>query len=392
MSGIDLADPDLYVDGDPHAVWARLRAETPLYWNHQDGRPGFWALTKYDDAVRVYKDHESFSSARGILLGTAQGKGDPAGGKMLALTDPPRHAKLRALVNRWFTPSAVAQLEEAMRRTARRLVTAALERRDCDFVLDVASRLPMYVICWLLGVPRADRDMLFDLTSRAFGIEDREGQSAAHQSILLYFMELAEERRLAPTDDLVSLLAHATIDGRPLSVDEVLLNCDNLLVGGTENVRHAATGGMLALIEHPDETRRLRTEPSLMPTAVEEILRWTSPAMHIVRTVRRDVRLRDELIRPGALVTIWNPSANRDEDAFPDGDRFDLARVGNRHLALGVGEHFCIGAGIARLELRVLFEELMARTSTVELTGAPVRLRSCEINGFEYLPVTLVAA
>jgi cytochrome P450 len=387
----DLADPDLYAGGDPHAVWRRLRAEQPLFWNEQDGRPGFWAVTRYDDAVRVYKDPATFSSAKGILLGTAQGRGDPAGGKMLALTDPPRHGELRALVNRWFTPGAVAELEEAMRRIAGRLVDTAVGRGDCDFVRDVAGPLPVHVICWLLGVPRADRDMLYELTSRAFGVEDRAGQSAAHQSILLYFMELAERRRLAPADDLVSVLVDATVQGKPLSDTEILLTCDNLLVGGVENVRHAASGGILALLEHPGELRRLRTDPSLVPTAVEEILRWTSPATHIVRTVRREVELRGQTIEAGSLVTIWNPSANRDEDVFPAADRFDAGRTPNRHLALGVGEHFCIGAGLARQELRVLVEELLARTSAVELAGAPVRLRSCEINGFERLPVKLVA-
>ncbi|MEU8180863.1 cytochrome P450 [Micromonospora sp. NPDC049044] len=387
----DLADPDLYADGDPHAVWRRLRAEQPLFWNEQEGRPGFWAVTKYDDAMRIYKDPATFSSARGILLGTAQGRGDPAGGKMLALTDPPRHGQLRALVNRWFTPGAVSQLEEAMRRIARRLVDAAVARGDCDFVRDVAGPLPVHVICWLLGVPRADRDMLYELTSRAFGVEDRAGQSAAHQNILLYFMELAEQRRLAPADDLVSVLVEATVEGKPLTDTEVLLTCDNLLVGGIENVRHAAAGGILALLDHPGELRRLRADPSLVPSAIEEILRWTSPATHIVRTVRREVQLRGRTIDPGSLVTIWNPSANRDEDVFPDADRFDVGRTPNRHLAMGVGEHFCIGAGVARQELRVLVEELLAGTAAIELAGAPVRLRSCEINGFERLPVKLVA-
>ncbi len=389
LDHIDLADPDLYAYGDPFAVWRRLRRQAPLFWNEREGGTGFWAITKYDDAVRIYMDPESFSSAKGILLSAAGGGGDPAGGKMLALTDPPRHGQVRVLINRWFAPRAVGRLEPTMRRLAGDLVDAALEREECDFVLDLAARLPLSVICELLGVPPADTQSLLELTTQAFGAGGRTAQRTAHQDILLYFMELADARRRAPCDDIVSVLVHVEVDTGPLSEEEVLLNCDNLLVGGTENVRHAASVGLLALLEHPDQARRLRDDPAVARTGADEILRWTSPAMNIMRTTRREVELRGRRIPAGAAVTIWNPSANRDEDVFPEADRFDLTRTPNRHLALGIGEHFCIGTSVARLELRVLFEELFTRTSAIELAGPVTRLRSCEILGLERLPVTL---
>jgi cytochrome P450 len=241
-----------------------------------------------------------------------------------------------------------------------------------------------------MGVADSERAHMLKLTTAAFGAGTPRERSVAHQEILLYFAGLISERRRSPTDDLVSLLVQAEIDGAKLTDEEILLNCDNLIVGGIENVRHAAAGGLLALIEKPDQWRRLQAAPTVIDTAVEEILRWTSPALHIMRTAASDVAVGGQIVRAGEAVVIWNPSANRDEDAFPLPEEFDVTRTPNRHLSLGAGEHFCIGAGLARRELHALFEQLARSVSSVDLAGPVQRLRSFTILGIERLPITVM--
>jgi cytochrome P450 len=384
---INLLDPALYSHGDPFAVWRWLRANDPVRWHPPTNFPGFWILTRYDDVRAVYRDPDTFSSAQGILLRPAEHGRDPGGGGTLALTDPPYHRQLRAVVDDWFVLRSVRTLEAEMRDVARDVVARALERESCDFVAEVAARVPLYVICNMLGVPNDDWERLFGLTSDAFGAADPVTRRFAHMDILQYFEDLVATRIKCPADDLVSALASAIIDGRKLSPDEVLLNCDNLLVGGTENTRIAATGGMLAFLEHPAEWRALSREPALLPSAVEEVLRWTSTATHIMRTATRRVVLRDRHIEAGERVTLWNPSANRDESVFTDPDCFNVRRHPNRHIALGYGEHFCLGGTLARSELRLLYSELLHNTECIELDGAPVPLSSIVVNGFEKLPV-----
>jgi cytochrome P450 len=387
---IDLTNPDLYACGDPHAVWRWLREHDPVRWNPPADLPGFWILTKYDDVRSVYRDPATFSSAGGILLRPQSQGDDPGGGYTLALTDPPRHRQLRALVDDWFAPRAIRVLDAEMRDLARDVITRAVDRERCDFVTEVAARIPLYVICQMMGVPKDDWEQLFTLTNAAFGAGDAMERRMAHLEILQYFESLAADRAGSPGDDLVSVLANAVIDGRRLTPDEIVLNCDNLLVGGTENTRIAASGGMLAFLRNPDQWQALSQEPGLMPSAVEEVLRWTSTATHIMRTATRPVTLRGQRIEAGARVTLWNPSANRDESVFADPDRFTVRRQPNRHLALGTGEHFCLGGTLGRAELRLLFEELIGNTDGIELAGAPVMLRSIVVNGPEQLPVRLI--
>jgi cytochrome P450 len=389
---VNLVDPDLYAHGDPFALWRWLRANDPVCWHEPTELPGFWALTKYDDIRAVYKDPDTFSSAGGILLRPAVLGADPGGGRTLALTDPPRHRQLRALVDGAFAVRSVRALEADMREVASDVVSRAVERGGCDFVTDIAARVPLFVICRLMGVPKVDWEPIFGLTSRAFGAGDALDRRLAHLEILGYFEDLQRSRARDPQDDLVSVLATATIDGSPLTQDEIILNCDNLLVGGTENTRIAASGGMLALLEHPAEWAALRSDPALLPSAVEEVLRWTSSATHIMRTAVRPVEIRGRRIEAGDAVTLWNPSANRDEDVFDEPDRFDVRRQPNRHLALGFGEHYCVGVALARAELRLLYDELLRRNVRIELDGEPVRLSSIVVNGLERLPVTFTAA
>jgi cytochrome P450 len=386
---INLTDPELYSRGDPYAVWQWLRANDPVRWHPPGALPGFWILTKYDDVRAVYRDPAAFSSAQGILLRPESYGGDPGGGRTLALTDPPRHRQLRAVVDGWFALRSVRVLEAGIRDVAGDVVRLALERGRCDFVTEIAARIPLYVICKLMGVPQADWEQVFALTNQAFGAADAGIRRLSHLEILQYFEDLAATRARCPADDLISALTSAQIDGSRLSPDEVLLNCDNLLVGGTENTRIAAAGGMLAFLEHPGQWRAVAQDRSLLPGAVDEVLRWTSTATHIMRTATRPVTIRGRHIDAGQRVTLWNPSANRDESIFTDAGSFSVRRQPNRHLALGAGEHFCLGGTLARAELRLMYEELLRTAASVELDGTPVRLASIVVNGLERLPVEL---
>lgn len=386
---INLVDPELYRSGDPLRQWRWLRAHAPVYRHPATDLPGFWALTRYDDVRAAYRDAATFSSAKGILLRPAGHGEDPGGGRTLALTDPPRHRQLRNLVDSWFAVRAMRNLEPKLEKITQTVVDRALELGTCDFVADIAGRVPLYVICDMMGIPKSDWELLYGLTSQAFGAGDAAIQRIAHLQIMAYFDDLRTTKARRPGEDLVSVLATAEIDGVRLPADDVILNCDNLLVGGTENTRIAASGGMLALLRHPDQWAMLAADPDLLPTAVDEVLRWTSTATHIVRTVTRLVEIRGTTVAAGELVTLWLPSANRDEEVFADPDRFDVARKPNRHLALGFGEHFCVGNILARVELRLLYQELLRRSVRIELADEPTLLRSIVVNGPERMPVHL---
>jgi len=386
---INLVNPELYATGDPYAQFRWLRANEPAYWHPATDIPAFWALTRYDDVRAAYRDPATFSSAQGILLRPANLGPDPGGGRTLALTDPPRHRRLRGLVDEWFTVRSVRSIEAQIQHVVGEVVDQALERQTCDFVTEIAARVPLYVICTMMGVPNQDRSRLFTLTSQAFGAEDPIIRRFGHLEIMQYFERLQAAKAADPGDDLVSVLATAVVDGRRLPVDDILLQCDNLLVAGAETARITAAGGMLALMEHPDQWHLLEQDPGLLPTAVEEILRWTSTATHLMRTATRRVTLHGRTIEPGDRVTLWTPSANRDETVFDNPDRFTVGRHPNRHLALGFGEHFCLGGTLARVELRLLYHELLRRSIHVELDGEPTLLSSMVVNGPERLPVRL---
>lgn len=388
---INLVDPDVYSAGNPFELWRWLRHNAPVYWHPPAELPGFWALTRYDDIRAAYRDAETFSSAQGILLRPVEHGADPGGGRTLALTDPPRHHQLRDVVDAWFAPRSIREFEPRMREVARQVIDRALDRGTCDFVTDIAARIPLYVICTMMGVPKQDWEHLFTLTSQAFGAGDPADRRFAHLDILGYFDELQLTKSANGGDDLVGALVAATLDGRPLSREDINLNCNNLLVGGAENTRIAAAGGMLAFLDHPEQWQVLADNPALLPSGVDEVLRWTSTATHIMRTATRRTSIRGKWIEAGDRVTFWIPSANRDESIFENPDRFDVARQPNRHLALGFGEHFCLGSALARVELRLLYGELLSRSVRIEPSGPPVRLSSIVVNGLASLPVTLTA-
>ena len=400
VSQIDLNNFDLFFHGDPYAAWKVLREQAPVHWNTKDDT-GYWSITTYQDALAVYRNPYTFSSQRGIALNYGltdeESMAQEAGfGQMLIVTDPPRHTRMRQIINKRFTRAALAPEEPHIRAIAREIIDSVAARGECDFVVDVAARLPTAVICEMMGIPKADWDMMFTVANMSIGTHDPEYQidgdalatgRQAQMNCFNYFLNGIGERRKNPGPDLVSALVHGEIDGEKLTDMEILFNCFLLIIGGQETTRNATSGGMLALMESPEQRERLTWDRSLLPTAIEEVLRYTSPITHLMRTATRDVEMRGQRIKAGDRVVIWNPSANRDPLQFPDPDRFDITRTPNEHLALGHGEHFCLGANLARLELRVMFDEVLTRLPGLEQAGNVQRLYSNFVAGIKHMPV-----
>jgi len=400
----DLTYGELFIRDEAHDVWRRLRAEAPVSW--QEGRlwfPGFWSITKHADILAISRDPHTFISSKGISMGTDPNppREERESTPSMITTDPPRHVRLRRLVNKGFTPRMIALMEPGIRDMTHRIIDNVLPRGECDFVTDVAAQLPLAVICTMLGAPEEDWPLLFSLTNQVLGPDDPEYQTegrdrretAAHGSrqMFAYYARTVAARRREPQEDLVTHLTQAEIDGEVLSESEILAFCQLLVLAGNETTRNAISGGLLAFLEHPDQWERLRADRSLMPTAVEEILRWSSPLAHMMRTATRDVEIRGQQIKAGERVILWYPSANRDEEIFADPYRFDIGRTPNEHLAFGYGEHFCLGSGLARLEIRVMFEVLLDRLTNIEQVGAVERLRSTFLHGIKHLPIRYTA-
>jgi cytochrome P450 len=407
LDGLDLADLDRFAAGFPHEVFTLLRREAPV-WLHPPtplapGGEGFWVVSRYAETLAVLRDPGTFSSETG--------GGRPGGGTtlddlpvaalgLLNMMDPPRHTRIRLLVNRGMKPRTIAALEPALRRRVRTILDAVAERGECDFLREVAAELPLQAIAGLLGAPQEDRHQLLEWTSAIVDYRDRDlgGTSvsfeAATAGLRRYGESLVARKRAAPGDDMLSLVIHAGIEGadgrrEKLTDAEVLSFFHLLIIAGSETTRNAISHGLLALLQHPEELRVLREDRSALPGAVEEILRWTSPTSYNRRTATRDVELGGQKIRAGDKLTHWYPSANRDERVFAEPFRFDVRRAPNPHLAFGSGEHFCLGASLARAEIRLLFEELLARFERIELAGEVEWARSNKHNGVRRLPVRL---
>ncbi|MCK9486979.1 MAG: cytochrome P450 [Dehalococcoidia bacterium] len=418
--GINLGDIALFQEERAHEAFRLLRRDAPVHWNPGTERTnGFWSITKYDDIMYVSRNPETFISSKGIA-GPGLRNPDPSaflrpgqGNASIITMDPPRHVQVRRLVNKGFTPRAVNAMEPKIRQITLEILDEVGDKRDGDFVLEVASQLPLAVICGMMGLEKDVWPLMFELTNSILGSGDPEYQAqnvdaekvgtaegaqqtgaAGFMRMIGYFRDQLEDRRKNPrTDDLVSILLESEIDGERLEEGDILAFCFLLVVAGNETTRNAISGGLIALCQHPEERARLQAairegDGELVDSAVEEIVRWTSPLHHMTREATRDVEIRGQQISAGEKVIMWYPSANRDEDYFEDPYRFDIGRTPNDHLAFGIGEHFCLGAGFARKEVRVMFEELFTRFPDIELAGPPDRLRSNFINGVKHLPVT----
>jgi cytochrome P450 len=405
LGEFDLTDLDLFARGFPHEVFVVHRREAPVYWHpptaHTPGGEGFWSVATHAEALAVLGDPLTYSSERGgdrpyggTILPDSSGAG-----LALNMMDDPRHHRVRQLVSRGFTPRTIARLEGELRRRAAGLLDAVAVRAGaCDFVVDVATELPMQAICILLGIPEPDRHRLFEWTDRCFDFPTGEAFAetdefrAAMAELLSYGSALIAEKRARPTDDMLSIVVHATLpdqDPPTLGDPELLFFFTLLFAAGSDTTRNTAAGGLLALAEHPDELRRLAAEPGLLDRAVEEMVRWTSPSAYNRRTATRPATLLGHAIRPGDKVVFWEASANRDERVFADAMAFRIGRDPNPHLGFGHGVHFCLGANLARLELRILYAALLERFAAVELAGPPEWTRSNKHTGLRHLPVRL---
>jgi len=394
---VDLFDFEVFADGPPHDVFRRLRDEAPVCFLREPDGPGYWAVTRYDDVVTVSRDPATFGSAPRVFV---QDPAEPvADDKLLINLDPPRHTKLRKLVNRGFTPRQVAMLEPRVREIVVRLLDAAAARDEFDLVGDVAVELPLQVIAEMVGVPYEDRHRVFALTEVMMSIGDPEhggtvaDAQAAMTEMFAYADGLAQQRLKEPGDDLLSLILAADVDGEALTPLDTDFFFMLLMNAGSETTRNLITGGTLALFEHPEQREHLQADLTRLSTGIEEMLRWVTPVIHFRRTAKADVELGGQAIAEGDKVVLWYSSANRDERAFEGADRFEIDRTPNEHVAFGAGgPHFCLGASLARLEARVMFEEMLVRLPRLEQAGAPQRLRSNFINGIKSLPVRREAA
>lgn len=397
---VDLTDLDTFARGVPHDQLDLLRAEAPVYFHPESDGAGFWCITRHDDLHRVSHEWPVFSSEWGISLVEAASDEELAQQRMMMLMmDPPRHTRLRLLVNKGFTPRMVERLHDRVRAIAADIIDSIAPRGECDFVVDVAAELPLQVIAELMGVPHEDRHQLFTWSNQMIGSQDPEyavSEEVARNAMLemfAYANDLATAKRADPGDDIVSALLHAEVDGERLSDLEFDLFFELLAVAGNETTRNLISHGLLALVEHPEERALLLAHPELLPNAVEEMLRYSSPVMYMRRTARSDFELRGETIRAGDKVALWYVAANHDPEVFDDPHRFDITRSPNEHAAFGGGgPHFCLGSHLAKLEIRVMFEELLRRIPRMELAGEVSRLRSNFINGIKHLPVEFPAS
>ena len=406
LDEIDVISAPLYGEkGYPHDAWTRLRRESPVHFVRPPGYKPFWAITKAADIVEVSTQSDKFRSAGRFILfpeatqtqGVSLEENPPL--RMLVNMDPPEHRDYRKLVSGWFTPRAIARLEARLESITREMLDDLAKDgawHSCDFVREVAAVQPLRMITEILGIPREREEFVLRVTNENFGIEDpdfqREGDTPEArlgflQEAFLYFNEMIEDRRRAPRDDLTTVLAQASFDGQPVPIFELSSLWFLLMVAGPDTTRNAISGGLLALLEHPDELDRLRRDPSLIELGADEIVRWTTPVNHFSRTATVDYTLRGQQIRAGDSVALFYASANRDEDVFPDPFAFRLDRDPNPHLGFGVGEHFCLGAHLARLDLKVFFRQLAERLDAIELDGPVELLHASFVGGPKRMPI-----
>ncbi len=402
LADIDLLSTDRWTEGVPHEQFALLRREAPVFRHSWPGsvQGFFWCLTLHEDVRTATREPETFSSSRGgVLLDTLQTAEEREAFRTIIDVDPPEHTRLRRLVNRAFTPRAISEFEEQYRAAVNRVLGDAMGAPTFDFVTEVASHLPAYAISELLGVPEADRDRIIHWTNQISGRSDPEfndGPDAplvAATELYEYAGTLAAARRIDPRDDIVTRLI-TEVDDDALGAHEFEMFILALAFAGSETTRTAISQGLLALFENPDQMELLRDDPTgLAPTAAEEIIRWATPVVYFRRTATREIELHGTLIEEDDPVVLFYLSANYDGTVFSEPFRFDIGRSPNPHVSFGGGgAHMCLGAALARLEIRVLLEELVAMTRSITPTGPAVRLKSSWLNGIKHLPVTVVGS
>ena len=409
LTDIDLLSRDVFAERVPHEWFAHLRQHAPIYRHPEPNGPGFWVFSKHEDISVLNRDWEHFSSdqLRGGVVGLEQlgpeeqarqdAMNDAGAGKMMLTIDPPEHTRYRKLVNRGFTPKVIRELEDHLREASVRIVERALAANDghVDFVTDIAAELPLEAIAEFLGVPYEDRHKLFEWSNRMIGSEDPEyaiSQDAvglASFELYMYANQLGADRRENPRDDIVSKLIHGEVDGERLSETDFDLFFLLLAVAGNETTRNALSHGLAALLQNPEQYAALVDDPSIIEsTAVDEVLRYGTPVMYFRRNVTQDLDYKGHHIAAGDKVSLWYISANRDEEVFADPYSFDIHRNPNPHVAFGGGgPHHCIGTHLARMEMKVLFEEFVKRAPRIEQLAEPSRLRSNFINGIKHLPI-----
>jgi len=406
LDRIDLANPDSYVERVPYEWFDRLRHDAPVSW-HDEPAPnhGFWAVTRYDDLTQVHMDWETYSSELGAVALEELDDEQLRVRKTMLETDPPRHTELRKICSKKFSARGVGVYEDFIRDVARGVLDQALPAGEFDFVSQISRELPIRFLCTIFTVPQEDAPQLIGWGDQMIANQDPElsgavvdkvdteqyrnlqFRSPAALEVFEYAARQRDDRLEHPTEDVITALTVAQREG--IMDERELLNYFALLmIAGNETTRHTISSGMLALIEHPDQLQLLQDDPSLIPNATEEILRWATPVLHFRRTATRDVELRGQVIERGDKVVTWYISANRDEEVFPDPYRFDVTRTPNDHVTFGPGgPHFCLGAHLARLETKILFQELLPRLAAIEIVGPVERIRSNFVNGIKRMPV-----
>jgi cholest-4-en-3-one 26-monooxygenase len=396
--GIDLTDLDAFQRGEHHEMFRRLRAEEPVAWHDLPDGKGFWNVVTHPDVTLVNRDSTLFSSEKENVVGfynpdELPEQGGDLRGVMLLVTDPPKHTRYRKLVNKGFTPRMIGLLEQYLSHRTTVIIDEVIERGSCDFVTDLAAELPLQAIAEIMGVPQEDRRLLFEWSNAMIGIDDPEyGGTAENMNAMtelyMYVNQLAQQRKVDPRDDIVTKLINSEIDGDKLSDAEFEFFMLLLTVAGNETTRNTTSWGMHALMQNPDQYKMLVENPALLDGAVEEVLRWASPVLHFRRTATADTVINGQQIAKDDKIVMWYISANRDENVFEDPFRFDITRTPNEHVAFGGGgTHFCLGANLARAELRILFAELLERVPDMRMTADPDILRSNFIGGVKHMPV-----
>ena len=396
----DLKDPDLYLRDEHHTVFRKLRAEEPVYWNPEADGPGFWSITRYDDVEQISKNPKLFSSAKHNgghrLFNENEIDGNETDASMISM-DPPEHAGYRRMVTPGFVPKRITGMEERIRARVTRLLDNLPKTGEAEFVSAVAAALPIEVLAELFGVPQSDGAKLFEWSNATVGEDDPELRVSDEYmcqclgEMAGYAAGLWQQRLEKPGEDLISMLAHSKPGGEAMTFPTYIGTFILLVVAGNETTRNSISGGLLALSENPEERRKLIDDPSLIPSAVQEIVRWVSPVLHMRRTATEDTEMRGQKIAKGDKVVMWYASANRDEAAWEDPFRFDVTRFTKAdaptQLGFGAGQHFCLGSRLAELQLKVLFEEMLKRFPDIHVSGPARRLRSNFISGIKEMPV-----